>query len=220
MLGEQGSTASWRSAAPVLPCTGTARRLHTPMQWGCRAGPLPGAGCAPSIQQQATAGRPLANSSRPRWQTAVLGHLLSSASPSHLILEELGLVLATRQSLNKAKHLGRNGEKCQDRAMFLAADPPEPTSSHFEPCKVPQGSWGRGCSCFALPCQSPPLAPGTGTGLPQQRLQQLHLHQVSPAQREDCHRGPGQERGSWGGNGVIRGSLRLAEPSEIIEAIH
>lgn len=47
----------------------------------------------------------LASSSLPCRQTAVLGCLHSSSSPSHLILEEFGLVLATRQSLNKAKNL-------------------------------------------------------------------------------------------------------------------
>lgn len=98
---------------PSCDCICTGRQLHTQMQWGCcpqgcRVGSLPAAGHALSIQQQCAAGRPLANSSLVCWQTAILGHLRSSSSPSHLILEELGLILATRQSLNKAKDLGIN----------------------------------------------------------------------------------------------------------------
>lgn len=194
-----------------------------PPCWGNRAAQLPGGQQLPSCPVWAqpdsctlpcsgAAGQgpcqvldvPSASSSKPlqegHWpippspggkQLSVLDHLLSTTSPSHLILEELGLVLTTRQCLHKAKNLGIN-ERNVKTAMFLAGDPREPTSSHFKPCKVPRGSWGRGCSCFALPCQSPPLAPGTGTGL--WETQQ--------------------------GNGNIRGSLQLSEPSEIIEANH
>lgn len=99
----QHSSLGGSSSPPALD---GHSQLHSSMQWGCRARPLVGAGYALSIQQQATAGRPLANSSRPWWHTVVLDHLLSSASPSHLILEELGLVLTTCQSVHKAKNLG------------------------------------------------------------------------------------------------------------------
>lgn len=133
MLGEQGrllwvsisptATVSAQADSCTLPCSGAV----TP---GVQSGIMSGAGCAHGNQQQSIKGRPLTNSSPPCWPTAVLGHLHSSSSPSHLILEELGLVLTTRQSLNKAKDLGINREKCQDRSNVSGWKPSqEPTSS-------------------------------------------------------------------------------------------
>ena len=172
------------------------------MQWGCcpqgcRVGSLPGAGCALSVQEQSIAGRPLANSALPCWQTAVLGHPHSSSSPSHLILEELGLVLATRQSLNKAKDLGINGVKCQDRSNVSGWRPPhEPTSSlpqrHFAPCKV---TWLLG---QRLRLQHPPMPRDHPWTRAQVLASSSHRaanatyssfisNKPSPAQRDDSH---------------------------------
>lgn len=88
-------------------------------------------GALPHPCQENRAGGSLANSSLPCWQTAVLAHLHSSSSTSHLILEELGLVLTTSQSLNKAKDLGINTEKRQDRSNVSGWRPPMTPHPHF-----------------------------------------------------------------------------------------
>lgn len=82
----------------TLPCSGAAG------QGPCQELDVPSASSSKTLQE----GHWPISPSPGGKDLFVLDHLPSSPSPSHLILEELGLVLTTRQSLHKAKNLGIN----------------------------------------------------------------------------------------------------------------